>query len=96
MYRKETFFFVVKRKKFSEDADRGLFLKNLKSRFPSVEFMQGYAEGYGFGDISIFTPETLAVKHNDDILKDAYIFTVYVEHKVEVKCSCCGEDCDEE
>lgn len=96
MCREETFFFVVQRKKFREDADKELFLKNLKTRFPSVEFMGGYAEGYGFGGISILTPEQLAVKHNANHLKDSFIFTVYVEHKVEMKCPNCGDDCDEE
>lgn len=75
----KVFFFAVKRVDFPNSADVQSFSGNLIRGFPNEEFMKGYALGYGFEKISIFTVEDVGHKNNLDSLGDYYIFPVELE-----------------
>lgn len=77
----KTFAFVIKRKDLN-DEQLTYFENDLITSFKSLDYMQGYALGYGFGKIQIVELNDLQKKYNKTLLKepDDYIFFVNVEN----------------
>lgn len=78
----EVYYFAVSKRDL-EDVSGGTrkqFERDLKRKFKSYDFMQGYAVGYGFGSIEILTVEDVEHwQNNRDLLKYKFIYAVTVE-----------------
>lgn len=69
-------------KSISGDVKR-IFEKDLKINFPSVDYMKGFADGYGASKIKIYTLSDYQDMINKSGYHDNYIYFVYVNDEDE-------------
>lgn len=76
-----TFVFTIRRDDIDSPsgASKKQFEKDLVTNFKSIDYMQGYAQGYGFGKIKILTLDEFQKIHNSVTSINNYAYFVYVK-----------------